>query len=82
MQEKITHFRGVNLQSDATLIANNSASKMLNMQLDSVGTLQRFLGYTRALNLGEKPINGFYHFGNKILVAQGNRIFEFEEGEI
>ena len=47
-QLKISKFRGVNFQTDATLINDNNASKMLNMQLDSVGTLQRFLGYTRA----------------------------------
>ena len=79
---KISHFKGTNVQADATLIDNSSASKMLNMQLDSVGTLQRFLGYTKALVVGTTPINGFYHFNNKILVSQGTRIFEFEEGEI
>ena len=82
---KISHFKGTNLQSDATLIADNSASKMLNMQLDSVGTLQRFLGYERAipLELGtNKPCFGLFHNPtiNKLIVSTNSKLYSFTDG--
>jgi hypothetical protein len=84
-QLKISHFKGVNLQADATLIDNNSASKMLNMQLDSVGTLQRFLGYERAIpsEVGiNKPCFGLFHNPtiNKLILSTDSKLYSFTDG--
>jgi len=84
-QLKISHFRGVNKQVDATLIDNNSASDMLNMQLDSMGTPQRFLGYTRAIptELGvNKPCFGLFHNPtiNKLIVSTDSKLYSFTDG--
>jgi len=84
-QLKISNFKGVNYQADATLIANNSASKMLNMQLDSVGTLQRFLGYTRAIpnEIGiNKPCFGLFHNPtiNKLILSTDSKLYSFTDG--
>lgn len=84
-QLKISNFKGVNYQADATLIDNNSASKMLNMQLDSVGTLQRFLGYTRAIPLEigvNKPCYGLFFNPkiNKLIVSTDGKLYSFTDG--
>ena len=84
-QLKISHFKGENRQADATLIDDNSASKMLNMQLDSVGTLQRFMGFSRAipLELGiNKPCFGLFHNPtiNKLIVSTDSKLYSFIDG--
>lgn len=84
-QLKITHFRGINKQTDATLIDDNSASDMLNMQLDSVGTPQRFLGYSRAFpaELGiDKPCYGLFFNPtiNKLIVSTDGKLYSFTDG--
>lgn len=83
LTEKISKFRGINLQTDETLIDNSSASSMVNMQLDSVGTLQRFLGYIKAYptDLGNLNYGLFYNpTSGKMILSNNGNLYTFTDG--
>ena len=77
----INNFTGINLDVTPTQIADNESPDMLNMFITDSGRLEKRTGYDKILNLGSQ-INGMCVYKDKVLIASGTHLYEFEEGEI
>ena len=75
---RITRFRGLNVSEDPTQLADNESPDMLNMLLDSEGAPDKRTGFKQVVgSLGNGPVLGMFQYGNKVLVAQGNKLYEY-----
>lgn len=80
----VEKFKGLNLNTTATQIEDNEAVEMVNIQLDEVGALEKRTGYERVfpISLGPGAINGMFKYKDKLIVAHGGKLYEFELKEV
>lgn len=79
---RIEPFKGINLSVTPTQIDQHQSSDMLNMHIDSRGSLNKRTGYERvfAISLGVGAINGMYLFRkkdgtSKFIIAHGTKLY-------
>ncbi|MGM7719440.1 hypothetical protein [Metabacillus sp. Hm71] len=82
---RINPFRGINLNSNPTIIHDSQSPDMLNMRIGSQGTLAKRTGYEKlfSTSLGTGKINGMFLFRKKdgtsiFLIAHGNTLYRQE----
>ncbi len=79
---RIEPFKGINLSVTPTQIDQHQSSDMLNMHIDSRGSLNKRTGYERvfAISLGVGAVNGMYLFRKKdgttkFIIAHGTKLY-------
>jgi hypothetical protein len=79
-------FKGINVSTTPTQIDKSQSPDMLNMNIDTRGSLNKRTGYTRIFetNLGAGKINGLFEFkkadGTKeILFAHGDKLYRLDD---
>lgn len=79
-------FKGINLSTTPTQIDKSQSPDMLNMNIDTRGSLNKRTGYKRLFetHLGNSPINGIFEFkkgdGTKeMLFAHGGSLYRLDD---
>lgn len=86
---RVEPFKGINLSTTPTQIDQHQSPDMLNMHIDSRGSLNKRTGYEKVFNtsLGAGKINGLFDYkkadGTKeILIAHGGRMYRLSDIDI
>jgi hypothetical protein len=78
----IEKFLGVNKSATETLLQLGEASEMKNWIITDDYKIQKMYGYLSKIDLGPGNINGFTVLGDKLIVAHGTYLYEFDLSEV
>ena len=80
---EINKFLGLNENQDAEFgLKLGEATKQVGWRVTSGLQLKRMEGHKTLFDFGLGEVNGMAHYKNKLIIAHGTHLYEFEEGEI